>query len=145
MSLRFQKEDEADKEVKRNPFLGTLHVFIYGLSFLCIALVSAVFAWLSGETLKSYGRGIFIYVLFLIAGAVVEGLLSPIYEEFRIRTKEIDGKVSAIEEAVNASKAVTLSRIEWTVNDTRKDLAGLLERLTAIEEKLAEIQDTRRV
>jgi DNA-binding FrmR family transcriptional regulator len=51
--------------------------------------------------------------------------VAPFYYEFRIRGKEIDGKVSAIEQAVIASK---------------EGHAELLERLTAIEDKLNSIQ-----
>jgi len=150
MALRFQVKDEIDKEVEETKRIGLMFFGgTCGVIFVCYSVGIGLFDLFTGKTLKLYGQEIGGILAVLLAAVFADWILTPLHHEFRTRTKEIDGKVSAIEEAVNASKedhaAVTLSRIEWTVNDTRKDLAGLLERLTAIEEKLSEIQDTRRV
>ena len=54
----------------------------------------------------------------------------PIYLEFRLRTKEIDGKISATEAAMN---------------ETNERYLELLHRLNAIESRLDEIQDADRM
>ncbi|MGP8259906.1 MAG: hypothetical protein ACLQM6_08140 [Acidobacteriaceae bacterium] len=144
MALRFQnRDDEVDRAAKETRATGAM-VFLLVLA----AVIWGAVDWFSGESLASYEK----LLALLIGLGFVDWLASPYYHEFRIRTKEIDGKVSAIEKAVNASKedqadniAVTVSRIEWTVNVSKEDLAKLLERLTAIEEKLTEIQDARRI
>lgn len=82
-----------------------------------MAVFAGIGDLLNGASLKEYERELGIF----IAGFFALWLVSPIYREFSSRTKEIDGKVSVIEEAVNASK---------------KDHAELLERLTAIEGKM---------
>ena len=79
-------------------------------------------AWVSGENLASYGKS-HAATLGIAFGC---WLLFPYYQEFRIRTKEIDGKVSAIEEAVIAS---------------RKRASELLEMLQAMDAKLDDLSD----
>lgn len=112
MALRFQKKDEVDRAAKEARQTG---VMVFLLVFL--AVITGAGAWLSGESLASYERELGFY----ICCAFVTWLALPIYHEFRIRTKEIDGKASAVEDAVNASKEAH---------------AELLERLIAIERKL---------
>lgn len=138
MVLRFQERDEVDRAAKETRATGVM-VFVLVLS----AVVTGAVAWFSGESLASYEKVLALY----IGLGFVNWLAAPFYHEFRIRTKEIDGKVSAIEEAANAlmesHAAVTVSRIEWTVNASREDLAELLERLTAIENRLDSIREER--
>jgi hypothetical protein len=122
MSLRFQREDDVDCEVKegrrRTPWIILFFIVLF-------AAVSGLGDWLSGQSLKSFGEE--------IVGAIGFGfvwwLVDPIYEEFRVRTKEIDGKVSAIESSMVESKE----------RDTE-----LLRRLKAIETRLDEIRDANR-
>jgi hypothetical protein len=134
VALRFQEKDDVDRVAKESRATGVT-VFL----LLVLAVITGAVDWFSGESLASYEKELAFY----IGLAFVTWLAAPFYHEFRIRTKEIDGKVSAIEDAVNASKedhaddiekAVTVSRIEWTVNASREDLAELLERLTAIKD-----------
>jgi len=117
MSLRFQREDEVDREVRKNRRLLWIVV--------PVAFFGAIFGltdWLFGESSRQireeFGG--------LLALAFLYWLLSPIYREFCSRTKEIDGKVSAIEEAVIASK---------------EDQTELMEKLAAIEDKLVELAE----
>ncbi len=90
------------------------------------ALIDGIFAWFRDESLASYGKNL----AWLIAIGFVYWLVAPYYYEFRNRTKEIDGKVTAIEEALNKS---TDGQME------------LMERLAAIERKLAEMQNARQI
>ncbi len=144
MDLRFQKEDDVDRAVKQRHSGRLLTLLV-----VC-GVIDGLSTCFGGESFVSYKA----HLLWIIGFGFVYWMAGAFYSEFRLRTKEIDGKVSAIEVALIASKpdhtadvekAVTLSRIEWTVNDTRKDLAGLLERLTALEEKLTGIGDSRRI
>ncbi len=114
MALRFQREkdDEIDRAVKEERATPVL-IFVLVL----FAAIAGVGAWISGVSLASFGKDL----IWLVGFGFVYWLFSPFYFEFRIRAKEIDGKVSAIEEAMNASKEAH---------------AELLERLTAIEKKL---------
>jgi len=131
MTLRFQKKDAVDEEVKEDRSEGVRVSFLlYGFIFVFFAVGSGLFDWFSGKSLKSYGEEVGWMLGFFFSISVADWILSPIYNEFRFRTKEIDGKVSAIEKTVNAST---------------EDHAELLKRLTAIEEKLTEIQDARRI
>lgn len=114
MVLRFQKEkdDEIDRAAKEE---RAMPVVIFLL--LLFAAILGVFAWFQGKSLTSYAEDL----VWLYGFGIAYWLLSPFYFEFRIRAKEIDGKVSAIEKTVAALKG---------------DRAELLERLSAIEGKL---------
>jgi len=114
MKLRYQDKDEIDrlaKEERGTPILIFLVVFL--------ALIDGVRAVLTGESLKSYGQGLAL----LLGFAFVYWVLSPLYYEFRIRTKETNGKTTAILEL--------LEKI-----DERLD-----ERLNSIEEKLNIVEE----
>ena len=132
MSLRSQVKDEIDKEVeeKKRASLMIDGLIVGPIVVVCYSVVFGLFDWFTGKILKLYGQEIGGMLAVLLVAAFAGWILFPLYDEFRFRTKEIDGKVSAIEEAVNESK---------------EGHAELLERLTAIEEKLTEIQDARRV
>lgn len=111
MVLRFQdKDEEVDRAAKRER--RSIVVFV-GIG----ALVMGLWSWLSGDSLHSYGE----FLAFAAVCLWALWMVSPIYYEFQIRTKEIDGKVSAIEAESRAAK---------------EERADLLEKLTAIEEKL---------
>jgi len=113
VALRFQNErDEADRAAKESRATGVT----VGL-LLVVAVITGAGDWFSGQSLASYEKELAFY----IGSAFVAWLAAPFYYEFRIRTKEIDGKVSAIEEAVNSS---------------REAHGELLERLGAIEKEL---------
>jgi len=125
-------KDEIDKEVeeKKRASLMIDGLIVGPIVVVCYSVVFGLFDWFTGKILKLYGQEIGGMLAVLLVAAFAGWILFPLYDEFRFRTKEIDGKVSAIEEAVNESK---------------EGHAELLERLTAIEEKLTEIQDARRV
>jgi len=113
VALRFQDgRDEVDRAAKESRATGVM-IFL----LLLLAVITGAVDWISGESLASYEKELAFYV----GLAFVTWLAAPFYHEFRIRTKEIDGKVSAIEEAVKSS---------------REAHEELLERLIAIEEKL---------
>jgi hypothetical protein len=117
VGLRFQDgHDEVDRAAKESRATGVM-VFL----LLLLAVITGAVDWFSGESLASYEKELAFY----IGLGFVTWLAAPFYHEFRIRTKEIDGKVSAIEEAVNSS---------------REAHEELLERLTAIEKKLDAMQ-----
>lgn len=121
MALQFNVEDDADREVARTIGRSTSKLW-WQMLFLCLytAVMAAVPTYFvkvsqSGE-LFLFGSIAFLWMVWLL-----DKICSNYYLEFRLRTKEIYGKVSVIEEAVNASK---------------EEGAELLERLTAIEDKL---------
>ena len=116
MALRFQGNDEVDRQAKEERATGVLVFLVVLLAVICGAV-----DWFSGKSLASYEEELAFY----IGLGFLFWFLTPFYYEFRIRTKEIDGKVSAIEEAVTSAK---------------EDRAELLERLAAIEAKLDDIQ-----
>lgn len=123
MFLRFQKEDDVDREVKEENRRTVPWMILF-----YIGLVAGAFGlsdWLRSELPTSLWEE--LGGLFAIG--FVCWLVVPVYEEFRIRTKEIYGKVSAIEADVIAAKEIH---------------AELLEKLIAVEEKLAGIQDSNR-
>jgi uncharacterized membrane protein YciS (DUF1049 family) len=112
VALRFQEKDDVDRAAKESRATG--------VTVFCLLVVAAIVGatdWINGESLASYEKELVFYV----GLAFVIWLAAPFYHEFRIRTKEIDGKVSAIEEALNSS---------------RRAHEELLKRLTTIEEKL---------
>ena len=121
MALRFQKKDDVDRAAKEERQTGATVVVL-----VLAAVIFGAVDWFSGGSLASYEQELAVLIGVFFVGWLVE----PFYYEFRIRTKEIDGKVSGIEATVNGSK---------------ERHAELLERLTAIEEKLTEIQDARRI
>ena len=115
MSLRFQSEnDEVDQAVKNESHTVML-VFILGF----IATIDGVFEWFQGKSLAEYGKNLGWWIGFGLA----YWLACPFYNEFRFRTKELDGKVSAIEQTVIAFKEYH---------------GELIEKLESIEQKLDE-------
>ena len=124
MTLRFQREDDVDREVKGGPGLGCGLLAAFGVAAIFLASY-AVDAFIFGKSLSDYKKDAFeeIAVGFVILW--LSWLLVPKYEEFRLRAKETYGKLFVIEEAVNASK---------------EGHSELLQRLAAIEDKLDAMQ-----
>jgi hypothetical protein len=116
MALRFQEKDDVDQAAKEERETGGLLIML-----VLYAAIDGAFTFFKGESLASYGKNL----AWLVGIGFVLWMVAPFYYEFRFRTKEIDGKVSAIEDAVILS---------------REDQAELLERLTAIEERLEAMQ-----
>lgn len=115
MALRFQdKGDDVDREVKdATPGLRGVFLFaILGGAFYFA--VDAVSAFISGRDISTSRDFAIFGAVFLFALGVVDRFVGPKYQEFRIRTKEILGSVTKIEE----------------------DHRELLERLRAVEEEL---------
>jgi hypothetical protein len=123
VALRFQKasDDAVVRAAKEERHLPPL-IFL----LLLLGAIDGAISWLSGESLASYLKRFAVFC----AIALLFELVSPIYYEFRIRAKEIDGKVSEIEKAVIASK---------------ENHAELLERLAMIEEKLDSMETQGRI
>jgi hypothetical protein len=127
MSLRFQKEDEVDREIKeRRRADAAPALLVWSAILVCYMAGAGLYDWLNEKSLKSYGQEIGWPLTFVFLMVFARWFLSPIYNEFRARTKEIDGKVSAVEKAVTASK---------------ENHAELLEKLTAIEERLEALSE----
>jgi hypothetical protein len=121
LALRFQdKGDEVDRAAKDERATPVL-VFLLVL----IAAIQGVFSWIEGKSLASYGEDL----AWLFALGLAYWFFAPFYYEFRIRTKEIDGKVSAIEKSVNS---------------LRDGIAELRDQLQLALEKLDEILGSRR-
>jgi len=118
VALRFQgKSDEIERAAKEERNTPALIII-----FVLFAAIHGVLAWVQGESFASYAKDL----AWLLAFCLTYWILAPFYYEFHIRTEEIDGKVSAIEKAVNASEEAH---------------AELLEKLTAIEDKLGELSE----
>lgn len=116
MALRFQEKDDCDHAAK-----GERETWGLLTTLVLIAAIDGAFTWFRGESLASYGKNL----AWLIGICFVSWIVIPFYHEFRFRTKETYGKVSAIEDALNAAK---------------EDRAELLERLAAIEDKIDTMQ-----
>ena len=91
-------------------------------SFVLAAAIHGLTAWVDGESVASYAKDTVWFVGFGFA----YWFLAPFYYEFRIRAKEIDGKVSAIEKTVAAM---------------REDYKELVEKLDGIEEELRSLRN----
>lgn len=116
MALRFQGTDEVDQAAKEERATSRLI-----LLFVFMAAIQGVSYWLAGKSLAEYEEDL----AWLFVFGIAYWFLAPFYYEIRFRTKEIDGKVSSIEEAVIAAK---------------EDRTELLERLAAIEDKMDAMQ-----
>lgn len=119
MALRFQhKGNELDRATNED---ASFLFWVFMIVAVVVAAAFGVHAWLSDESFQSYGKD----ASAIFVAALVVCLLFSLYSEFRTRTNEIYGMVSAIEKALNASK---------------EGHAELLERLTAVEDKLDAMQ-----
>lgn len=121
MLLRFQEDDEADRETAKKRTRALYFIAFFLILYLAVCGLGD---WLAGQSLKSFAEAFGGLIVICCLG----GLIYPVYHEFRIRTKEIDGKISAIESAIYESKERNTE---------------LLKRLTAIENRLDEIRDNR--
>jgi DNA-binding FrmR family transcriptional regulator len=121
MSLRFQDYDEIDREVKAEKRRSGL---LFVLFFCLIAAAVGLHDWLHGDSLKSHEGDLG----WLVAALFVVWLVGPLFFELSKRLKEIDGKVSVTESAINES-----------VHDKE-----ILNRIYAIEGSLNEIHDELR-
>ena len=92
MALPFENEDDVDRQLKkeRMSFVGEI------VAFLSFAGLFGLMDWLFREPLKRYEETL----AFLIAAALAHRYVSPLYYEFRYRTKEINGRLSAIEDSL---------------------------------------------
>ena len=97
MSLLFQASDEVDTVIRRDR-LGFKAALIL---LLALGAGFGIVGWLRRDSLNTVAKDCFAVWAGLIVW--VWGVL-PIYFEFRARVKEIYGNVSAIDDAVNASK-----------------------------------------
>jgi hypothetical protein len=119
VALRFQEKDDVDRAAKEERHAGALLIVL-----VLYAGIDGAFTWFRGESLASYGKNLAFFIVF----GFVFWLIEPFYYDFRFRTKETYGKVSAIEKVVTTSK---------------EGHAELLERLTAIEDKLESMAGRR--
>jgi hypothetical protein len=155
MALLFQKTDEVDKrvreEVRRVSRSGGVLLILY-LS------VTGTIAFVSGDSLASYGKD----HLFTIGLVFAVWSCFPFFQEFRIRTKEINCKVSAVEDAVIASRERASEMLEMlrAMDSKLYDVSGKLQGLDvpddvtystgcirkglrAIDERLGRTQSTK--
>jgi len=123
VALRFQdKDDEVDREVEESK---------QGLGCLVLGAVlfgAFYFAWdvfISGRSINWAYRDMGGFAVFVFVGVIMERLVVPKYQEFRIRTKEILGR---------------LTEIEKTVSMVKGDQKELLERLSAIDDELRSLR-----
>src|SRR5271157_3302646 len=117
VALRFQdRDDEIDRAAKEERATPVLILF-----FVLFAAIHGVVWWFSGGSLASYAKDL----AWMLGFGLAYWMLAPFYYEFRIRSKEILGTVTKIEEAVSAVK---------------EDQKELLERLSAIEDKLRSLR-----
>jgi len=114
--LRFQEKDDCDLAAKKKR--GTTELVIF---LVILTVIDGIYAFFRGESFASYGKSL----AWPIGFGFVLWIVFPIYYEFRFRAKEIYGKVSGIEDDLVAS---------------REGHAELLERLTAIDEKLVAME-----
>jgi hypothetical protein len=130
MMLRYQNKDEVDQEVEAQTRSSAAFWLIMGVLFAVLAGVWVLVKWLLGHPLSSHEVAIVVIgsLSVPIISLAGEYMIAPVYKEFRIRTKEIDGKLSAVESVINESKERN---------------SELLERLAAIENRLDEIQNER--
>lgn len=121
MSLHFQRQDEVDRVVKEQRRRARWPIAFV----LALFAVSGIIDWLDGKSIKSFGFGLELVIVL----CWLVWLVGPIFHAFSIRTKETYGMVSAIESSMT---------------DLKERDAELLKRLTAIENRLEEIQDANR-
>ena len=115
MALRFQNKDEVDHAVKDE---RSAALFSCLFLFVLIAVISGIGSWLSGGTVRAYEKD--LAELFAVLLAL--WFVSPIYYEFRIRTKETHGTVTEIEKAMsvwNTSHEEVLKRLDGLEDDLR--------------------------
>ncbi len=122
MTLRFQKDDEVDREVR-----ATRHFpwWTFILVFAVIGVSDGMVSLVTGRGLAKFESDLGEALAFSFVLALAEGFLAPFYKEFRFRTKETGGKVSAIEETVAALGG---------------GVAELREQLREIQHKLDELE-----
>ena len=96
MALGFQKkQDELDEAARRD---RTFAVWFYLFIFVVIAAIKGAYAWTHGDSLQSYELDVFWLFLFFF----VLWIVTTVYEEFRIRTNGIYGKLKEIEDRLGA-------------------------------------------
>jgi hypothetical protein len=123
MSLNFHEDDDVDLEFEENRRANLWTALFY---FVFFSAIWGLIDWLKGQSLNFFLED--IGVTFAIV--VLLWVVFPFFMKFRIRTKVIYGMVSAIEGALEEAK--------------ERDYE-LLKRLTAIENRLNEIQDANRI
>src|SRR5271157_6172712 len=90
VALRFQdRDDEIDRAAKEERATPVLILF-----FVLFAAIHGVVWWFSGGSLASYAKDL----AWMLGFGLAYWMLAPFYYEFRIRTKEILGAVSAVME-----------------------------------------------
>jgi hypothetical protein len=123
VALRFQdKGDDIDREVKQSrPGFGCalLLAIVFGAFFF------ACDVFISGKSIADASRRLGEFAVVVAAVLALEWFVTPKYQEFRVRSKEILGTVTEIEEAVS---------------EIREDQEKLLERLRAVEEELRSLK-----
>lgn len=141
MALRFQdKHDEVDRAAKESRGTGAT-IFL----LLVLAVMTGAVDWFSGTSLASYEKELALCIVV----AFFTWLAAPFYYELRIRTKEIDGKASALLEILNGIAdqlgAKPTSMHEYPAEQTAwkrtesldgKEVSGLLETLNRIADRL---------
>ena len=122
MTLRYEGQDNAERagEVSQEKFGCFL------LLVIVLGVAAKGLCWLSGGCSASH-ENLLNWIIGICVAWSAYGFVQMSIEEINTRTKEIHGKVSAIETAMNESKVRDAELIE-----------SLMEKLTAIEERLEE-------
>src|ERR1035437_1307102 len=112
MSLRFQANDEVDRNIKHGPFS---HWIVMVLIAAPLGVGEVVGVLLAGGARGVHGKNIFGIAIASLAIVGVMTLTEQKFSEFRLRAKETYGKVSAIEEAIadlGTAQSETLKRLD---------------------------------
>jgi hypothetical protein len=128
VALRFQSADDVDSKVKEEARRASL---IGGVLLILYLAGTGIVAFISGESLETYGKDHFS----TIGLAFAVWFCVPYYQEFRIRTKEIDGKVSALEETIIARKEREFELLEMlhAIDGKLDDLSDKLQSVSAAD------------
>jgi hypothetical protein len=104
--MALHSQDEVDREVNAGKRISRWARWSLIL-FVLLAVVFGMDAFLTGRSWSKYElvAGVGLFTWFLIVS--VDLLLASLYKEFRLRTSEISGKLSAIEKAVTDTLIVT--------------------------------------
>jgi hypothetical protein len=98
MALRFDGEDEVDRVAGYGKVLISRWTILMALVVGMIFGIEALVNWLLGHSLSRHDAIEFFAVIMLlsIVSLIGEGLIEPLYKEFSLRTKEIDGKLNEV-------------------------------------------------
>ena len=140
MTLRYEGQDNAERagEVSHEKFGCFL------LLVIVLGVAAKGLCWLSGGCSASH-ENLLSWIIGICVAWSAYGFVQMRIEEINTRTKEIHGKVSAIETAVNESKVRDAELMEKLMEKLAAVEDGVEEKLAAtgdrLDENLAAIED----